>query len=60
MLDLCDGSHVRMQCVEQIEDMSAAARAALDMSDDDILAVKIGRVEIAPADERMSFREHGQ
>lgn len=55
-----DDPHVHMQRVEQVKDMSAAARTALGMSYDDILAVEIGRTDVGSADQRMGFRECSQ
>ena len=60
VLDFGDGPHIHMQRVEQIEDMPTATWTTFGMSDDDILAVKIGRMKLGPTDKRMGFRERGQ
>jgi hypothetical protein len=60
VLDSGDGPHIHMQRVEQIEDMPTATWTTFGMSDDDILAVKIGRMKLGPTDKRMGFRERGQ
>lgn len=53
MLDLDDDPHVHVRRVEQIENMPAAMQTAFGVSDDDIPAVEIGRVDIGLADNRM-------
>jgi hypothetical protein len=60
VLDFGDGPHIHMQRVEQIEDMPTATWTTFGMSDDDILAVKIGRMKLGPTDKRMGSRERGQ
>jgi hypothetical protein len=60
VLDFGDDPHGRMQRIKQIKDMPAAARTALGMSDDDILAVKVRRVEIGSTDKGVGFRERRQ
>jgi hypothetical protein len=59
MLDFSHDSHGHVQRVEQIEDMRAAAWAALGMSDEDAVAVEIGRMKIGSADERVCLWELG-
>jgi hypothetical protein len=46
-----------MQDIQHIENMPAAARTALGMSDDEILAVEVGGVQIGSAGKKMDFRE---
>ncbi len=49
-----------MQRVEHVEDVPAAAWAALGVSDDDILIDKIHRLEMSSAGKTMSLRERNQ
>jgi hypothetical protein len=53
MLDLDDDPHVHVRRVEQIENMLAETQTVFGVSDDDILALEIGRVDIGLADSRM-------
>ncbi len=60
MLDFGDDPYSHTQHIKQVEDMAAAARTTLGMSDDNILTVKIGRMEIGSAGKTMGFRQRGQ
>jgi hypothetical protein len=52
MLDFDDDPHVHVRR-EQIESIAAATQTAFGVSDDDVLAVEIGRVDIDLTDNRM-------
>jgi hypothetical protein len=57
VLDFGGNPNVHMQRIEHIEDVPAASRTAIGMSDDDILTAESGRVELGPTSEGMTLRE---